>query len=99
MKTVRGIPDPKHVTTSFVERQDLTMRLFRRRFPRQTNGFSRKIESGDHVVALHFMYYNFCRILKTLRLTPAMEAGIAGHVWSVEELVALLEVRKISIAA
>jgi hypothetical protein len=91
MKTVSGDPDPKHVSTSFVERQNLTMRMSMRRFTRLTNGFSKKIENHGHAVALHFMYYNFCRVHKTLRVTPAMEAGLAHHVWTMEELVGLLE--------
>lgn len=87
MKTVSGVPDPKHVSTSYVERQNLTMRMSMRRFTRLTNGFSKKIENHGHAVALHFMHYNFCRVHKTLRVTPAMEAGLANHVWSLEELV------------
>jgi len=99
MKTVSGVPDPAHVSTSYVERQNLTMRMSMRRFTRLTNGFSKKIENHGHAVALHFMYYNFVRIHKTLRVTPAMEAGIAGHVWSMEELVALLEPKPLSLVA
>ena len=95
MKTVIGSPDYEHVSTSFVERQNLTMRMSMRRFTRLTNGFSKKIENHGHAVALHFMHYNFVRIHKTLRVTPAMEAGIADHVWSMEELVALLESKQI----
>jgi IS1 family transposase len=91
MKTVIGSPDYEHVSTSYVERQNLTMRMSMRRFTRLTNGFSKKIENHGHAVALHFMYYNFVRVHKTLRVTPAMEAGIADHVWSMEELVALLD--------
>jgi IS1 family transposase len=91
MKTVMGDPDPKHVSTSFVERQNLTMRMGMRRFTRLTNGFSKTLENHGHAVALHYMHYNFVRIHKTLRVTPAMEAGIADHPWSVEELVALLD--------
>lgn len=91
MKTISGVPDPKHVSTSFVERQNLTMRMSMRRFTRLTNGFSKKIENHGHAVAMHFMYYNFVRVHKTLRVTPAMEAGLANHVWTVEELVGLLE--------
>jgi IS1 family transposase len=91
MKTVSGNPDPKHVSTSFVERQNLSMRMSIRRFTRLTNAFSKKVENHAAAVALWFMYYNFCRVHQTLRVTPAMEAGIANHVWSLEELVGLLE--------
>ncbi|MGA2438073.1 MAG: IS1 family transposase [Acidobacteriaceae bacterium] len=91
MKTVSGVPDPAHVSTSFVERQNLTMRMSMRRFTRLTNGFSKKVENHGHAVALHFMWYNFVRIHKTLRVTPAMEAGLAGHIWSLEELAGLLD--------
>ncbi len=90
MKVVSGDPDPKHVSTSFVERQNLTMRMSMRRFTRLTNGFSKKLENHGHAVALYFMHYNFCRVHKTLRVTPAMEAGLTGHVWTLEELVSLL---------
>jgi IS1 family transposase len=90
MKTVSGVPDPKHVSTSYVERQNLTMRMSMRRFTRLTNGFSKKVENHGHAVALYFAYYNFCRVHQTLRVTPAMEAGLTDHVWSVEELVALM---------
>jgi hypothetical protein len=88
--TISGHPDPKHVSTSFVERQNLTMRMGMRRFTRLTNGFSKKVENHGHAVALHFMHYNFCRVHKTLRVTPAMEAGLTDHVWTLEELIALL---------
>jgi len=91
MKTVIGYPDPDHVSTSYVERQNLTMRMSIRRFTRLTNGFSKKLENHGHAVALYFFHYNFCRIHKTLRVTPAMEAGIADHVWFLEELIALLD--------
>ena len=87
---VQGKPDPRHVSTSYVERQNLTMRMSMRRFTRLTNGFSKKIDNHMHAVALHFMHYNFGRIHKTLRVTPAMEAGIADHVWSLEEIAALV---------
>jgi IS1 family transposase len=93
MKVVSGNPDPNHVSTSFVERQNLTMRMSMRRFTRLTNGFSKKIDNHAHMVAIHFMHYNFCRIHKTLRVTPAMEAGLSDHVWPLEELVALLEAK------
>ena len=91
MKVVSGNPDPKHVSTSYVERQNLTMRMSMRRFTRLTNAFSKKVDNHRHAVALYFMYYNFCRVHQTLRVTPAMEAGIADHIWSIGELVALLE--------
>ena len=87
---LQGNPDPKYISTSFVERQNLTMRMQIRRFTRLTNGFSKKMENHEAAIALHFMHYNFCRVHKTLRVTPAMESGIAGHVWSIEELVALM---------
>ncbi len=90
MKVVSGNPDPKHVSTSYVERQNLTMRMQMRRFTRLTNGFSKKADNHRHSVALHYMFYNFCRIHQTLRCTPAMEAGLTDHVWSLEELCALL---------
>jgi IS1 family transposase len=99
MKTVIGEPDYRHVSTSYVERQNLTMRMSMRRFTRLTNGFSKKIENHGHAVALHFMHYNFVRVHKTLRVTPAMEAGIADHVWSFEELVALLDAKSEQAAA
>jgi len=87
--TVTGNPDARHISTSYIERQNLTMRMMNRRFTRLTNAFSKKIENHKHSVALHFMHYNFCRIHKTLRVTPAMEAGISNHVWSLEELAGL----------
>lgn len=87
---ITGNPLKKDVSTSYAERQNLTMRMSMRRFTRLTNGFSKKIENHAHAVALHFMYYNFGRIHKSLRVTPAMEAGIADHVWSLEEISALV---------
>jgi IS1 family transposase len=89
-----GAPDPKHISTSFVERQNLSMRMGMRRFTRLTNGFSKKFENHAHQVALYFFHYNFCRVHKTLRVTPAMEAGLTDHVWSLEELCGLLPERK-----
>jgi IS1 family transposase len=89
-RVIMGEPDMKHVSTSFVERQNLTMRMGMRRFTRLTNGFSKKVENLEHAVGLHFMHYNFARIHKTLRVTPAMEAGVADHVWSIEEIAALI---------
>jgi IS1 family transposase len=88
---VTGRPDPKHISTSHVERQNLTMRMGMRRFTRLTNGFSKKVENHFWAIALHYMHYNFCRIHKTLRVTPAMEAGISDHVWTVEEITSLLD--------
>jgi IS1 family transposase len=88
---VTGSPDPKHISTSYVERQNLTMRMSMRRFTRLTNAFSKKLENHIAAVSLHFMHYNFCRIHKTLRCTPAMEAGVSDHVWSIEELLGLLD--------
>jgi len=88
---ISGNPDTKDISTSYVERQNLTMRMSMRRFTRLTNGFSKKIEYLEYAVALHFMYYNFSRIHKTLRVTPAMESGIANHVWSIEEIIKLIK--------
>jgi IS1 family transposase len=88
---ISGNPQARHVSTSFVERQNLTMRMNMRRFTRLTNAFSKKVANHGHAIALHFMYYNFCRVLQTLRVTPAMEAGIADHVWSLEEVAGLLD--------
>jgi len=86
---ITGRPDPKHISTSFVERQNLTMRMGMRRFTRLTNGFSKKVQNHAAMVAIHFMHYNFARIHKTLRVTPAMAGGLADHVWSFEEIVLL----------
>jgi len=86
---ITGRPDPNHISTSYVERQNLTMRMSMRRFTRLTNGFSKKVENLGHSVALHYMWYNFARVHKTLRVTPAMEAGIANHIWSFEEIARL----------
>lgn len=88
-RRISGDPDVKKVSTSHVERQNLTMRMGMRRFTRLTNGCSKKIENLEHAVALHFMFYNFGRIHKTLRVTPAMEAGISDHIWTLEEIAAL----------
>jgi IS1 family transposase len=86
---VSGNPDAEHISTSYVERQNLTMRMCMRRFTRLTNGFSKKIDNHVHAVSIHFMYYNFARIHKTLRVTPAMAAGISDHVWTLEEIASL----------
>jgi len=88
---ITGDPDPSHVSTSYVERQNLTMRMSMRRFTRLTNAFSKKVENHEAAVSLYSLYYNFGRIHSTLRVTPAMEAGIADHVWTLAEIVALLD--------
>jgi IS1 family transposase len=94
MKVVSGNPNPKHVSISFVERQNLSMRMSIRRFTRLTNAFSKKVENHAAAVALWFMYYNFCRVHQTLRVTPAMESGLADHIWTLQELLSLMEPRK-----
>ncbi len=90
-EVITGNPDPKHISTSYIERQNLTMRMSIRRFTRLTNGFSKKLENHAAAVALHYMHYNFCRIHRTLRVTPAMETGLATHVLSIDEIVGLLD--------
>jgi IS1 family transposase len=92
-----GDPDEAHVSTSYVERANLTMRMSMRRFTRLTNGFSKKLENHAAAVALHFMWYNFGRIHQTLKMTPAMKAGIAARPWTVEEIVALADITKDSV--
>jgi IS1 family transposase len=87
---IKGSPRREHISTSFVERQNLTMRMQMRRFTRLTNAFSKKIENHKAAIALHYMHYNFCRIHKTLRVTPAMEAGVTDHVWTIGEILDLL---------
>jgi IS1 family transposase len=87
VKAISGRPDFDHISTSHVERQNLSMRMAMRRFTRLTNGFSKKIENHAHALAIHYMHYNFCRIHKTLRVTPAMEAGLTDHVWTIEEMI------------
>ena len=91
LAVISGNPDRKHISTSYVERQNLTMRMHMRRFTRLTNAFSKKVENLTHAVALHFMYYNFVRIHKTLRVTPAMEAGITDRLWDLEDIVRLVD--------
>ena len=86
---ITGNPDPAHISTSYVDRPNLTMRMNMRRFTRLTNGFSKKVDNHIAAIALYTMYYNFGRIHKTLRVTPAMEAGKADHVWSIEEIAGL----------
>jgi len=90
-RKVTGNPDPDHISTSYAERQNLTMRMSMRRFTRLTNAFSKKVENLAHAVSLHFMYYNFARIHQKLRVTPAMEAGVSDHVWSLEEMALLAD--------
>jgi IS1 family transposase len=91
---ITGNPDPRHISTSFAERSNLTMRMRMRRFTRLTNAFSKKIENHAYAVALHMAFYNFVRIHKTLRVTPAMAAGIADRLWSMEDVVALIDARE-----
>ncbi len=89
-KAVTGNPEPDHVSTSLAERQNLNMRMGMRRFTRLTNAFSKKVDNLAVAVALYYTYYNFCRVHQTLKTMPAIAAGIASHVWSVDEIVALL---------
>ena len=89
-KKICGEPDWKHISTSYAERQNLTMRMNMRRFTRLTNGFSKKVENLAHAVSLHFMYYNFVRIHQKLRVTPAMEAGVTDRLWTVEDIINLI---------
>src|SRR5258708_15154093 len=94
-----GSPDPQHISTSYVERMNLNLRMGLRRFTRLTNAFSKKFENHCHAVAIYCAYYNFCRVHQTLRVTPAMEAGLTDHVWSLVELVTLVEAKTLSAAA
>ena len=87
---VEGNPDPAHVSTSYSERNNLNVRMHSRRMTRLTNAFSKKVENLAAAVALYFMFYNFARVHQTLRVTPAMEADVSDHVWSIREIVALL---------
>jgi len=90
INNIAGNPDREHVSTSYVERQNLTMRMGMRRFTRLTNGFSKKVQNLVCAVSLHFMHYNFCRVHQTLRVTPAMEAKVTDHVWDLEEVLNLI---------
>lgn len=90
-QAVTGNPDPDHISTSYIERANLTMRMGMRRFTRLTNGFSKKVENHAAAVALHMMHYNFARTHQTLKTSPAVAAGVADHVWSIAEIVGLLD--------
>jgi hypothetical protein len=90
-RIIVGNPDPNHISTSYIERQNLTLRMSARRFARLTNAFSKKLENHAHSVALHYMHNNFCRIHTSLRITPAMAAGVSDHVWEAGEIVDVLE--------
>jgi len=90
-RTVEGRPDADHESTSYVERQNLTMRMHMHRFTRLTNAFSKKVENHAHAVALHMMYYNFVRIHKTLRMSPAMAAGVTDRLWEIADIAKLAE--------
>jgi IS1 transposase len=85
-----GNSDMRKVSTSYVERQNLTMRMHMRGFTRLTNAFSKKLENHMHAISLYFMFYNFCKIHKSLRVTPAMEAGISEKLWEISDIVALI---------
>lgn len=91
IKVISGSPQKGHISTSYIERRNLTMRMSMRRFTRLTNGFSKKLENHIAAISLHYMYYNFCRIHKTLRCTPAMAAGVTGRLWEISDIVALLD--------
>lgn len=93
-RIMAGNPDAKHISTSFVERQNLTMRMGMRRFTRLTNGFSKKIDNLAHAVALHFMHYNFVRIHKSLKTTPALAAGVTNKLWSMTDVVELIDTKE-----
>lgn len=87
----KGNPDPKHISTSYTERQNLTMRMSMRRFTRLTNAFSKRVENHCHALALYFVWYNFVRVHKTLRVTPAMAAGVTDKLWDMKDIVALID--------
>lgn len=93
-RAIEGKPDNSHISTSYVERQNLTMRMGMRRFTRLTNGFSKKIENHEHMLSLFFTYYNFARIHKALKVTPAMAAGVTDKLWSIEDIVNLIDARE-----
>jgi len=89
-----GNPEDKHISTSYIERQNLTMRMSMRRFTRLTNGFSKKLENHMHAISLHYMHYNFCRIHKTLGVTPAMEAGVTDTLHDIEWIIEIADSMK-----
>ena len=89
--SVTGNPNKDHISTSFIERQNLTMRMSMRRFTRLTNAFSKKVENHMYAISLHYMYYNFGRIHNSLRVSPAMEAGVTDHLWTLEEIAGLVK--------
>ncbi|MGH6985379.1 MAG: IS1 family transposase [Caulobacteraceae bacterium] len=93
-RTVEGAPDPRHVSTSYVERANLSIRMQNRRFTRLTNAFSKKFQNHVHALALYFVFYNFVRIHKTLRMTPAMAAGISSTLWTMEDIAERIEARR-----
>lgn len=90
-KRIEGNPDPDHISTSYIERQNLTMRMSMRRFTRLTNAFSKKMENHAHAVALHYMHYNFCRLHQTLKITPAMAAGVTDKLWEIGDIVRMID--------
>lgn len=98
-RIVSGNPEEEHISTSFIERQNLTLRMSMRRFTRLTNAFSKKVENHCYALALHYMYYNFCRIHKSLRVTPAMEAGLTKDLWNISDLISLMDNRLLSITS
>ncbi len=89
-RPINGTPESRHISTSFVERNNLTMRMSMRRFTRLTNAFSKKVDNLSFAVALHFMYYNFCRVHQSLKVTPAMASGVTSRVWQISDIVKLL---------
>jgi hypothetical protein len=90
-EAVCGTPEPRHISTSYIERQNLTVRMSNRRFTRLTNAFSKSLQNHKHAVALHYFHYNFCRVHQTIKTTPAVAAGIANKVWTMVDFVELLE--------
>jgi hypothetical protein len=90
-RRIEGRPDEAHISTSYVERQNLTMRMSMRRFTRLTNAFSKKLDNHIHALALYFVFYNFCRIHKTLSVSPAMAAGVSDRLWSLEDVVSKID--------